>query len=509
MKREAQSILAADVIVVGGGGSGLAAAIGAAEAGASVVLLEKNLQLGGTTRLSIGSITATGTPHQIRDGVHDSPQEHFEDMEKFAGALASKDNKELRRILVENVPDTFSWLLSLGIRFYGPMPEPPHRKPRMHNVLPNSGAYIYALQRRCVELNIDIRTDVRASGFLLDGDRVAGVATAGASRVIARRGVILTSGDYSGSRELKGRFAPDQRDHQAINPTSTGDGQLMCERLGCAVINGELVSGPHLRFVPPPSDSWIFRLPPHRLLTSTMAASLKRLPLWLLRPFILSFVTTYLAPEAMMFREGAILVNRKGERFADELATPAFRIPEQPEGDAYLLFDAAFTTKFSAWPYFVSTAPGLAYAYVPDYKRTRPDIYHEATTLGALANQIDVPAEALEATIERYNKADRRGTNGAGRPAVAQSPFAALGPVKAWTVLTDGGVAVTVDHEVCREDGRVVPGLYAAGSVGQGGLLLEGHGHHLGWAFTSGRRAGRRAAANAVIAVDGRDLKEV
>jgi predicted oxidoreductase len=39
-----------------------------------------------------------------------------------------------------------------------------------------------------------------------------------------------------------------------------------------------------------------------------------------------------------------------------------------------------------------------------------------------------------------------------------------------------------------------IPGLYAAGSAGQGGLLLKGHGHHLIWAFTSGRLAGRAAA---------------
>ena len=39
-----------------------------------------------------------------------------------------------------------------------------------------------------------------------------------------------------------------------------------------------------------------------------------------------------------------------------------------------------------------------------------------------------------------------------------------------------------------------IAGLYAAGSNGQGGLLLEGHGHHLMWAFVSGRIAGRQAA---------------
>ena len=99
-----------DVIVVGGGGSGLAAAITAAESGARVVLLEKNPILGGTTRLSIGSITATQTDIQKRAGIVDSPDEHFEDMAKFAGDLVSRDNLELRRILVDNVADSVRWL---------------------------------------------------------------------------------------------------------------------------------------------------------------------------------------------------------------------------------------------------------------------------------------------------------------------------------------------------------------------------------------------------------------
>jgi len=76
-----------------------------------------------------------------------------------------------------------------------------------------------------------------------------------------------------------------------------------------------------------------------------------------------------------------------------------------------------------------------------------------------------------------------------------QPPFFALGPVRSYVVFTEGGLRINEQHEVLRRDGAVVPGLRAVGSVGQGGVLLEGHGHHLAWAFISGRLAARSCAA--------------
>ena len=137
-----------DIVVVGGGGAGLAAAIEARAVGCSVLLLEKNARLGGSTAWSIGSVTSTGTPHQRRKGIVDTPADHWADMPGFAGELAPRDNAALRRILCDEIPATFQWLLDAGVRFMGPMPEPPHRQPRMHNVLPNSRSFIYHLERR-------------------------------------------------------------------------------------------------------------------------------------------------------------------------------------------------------------------------------------------------------------------------------------------------------------------------------------------------------------------------
>ncbi len=81
-----------------------------------------------------------------------------------------------------------------------------------------------------------------------------------------------------------------------------------------------------------------------------------------------------LAPSPKLFEEGAILVNQEGKRFTNELARPALAIPRQPERVAFILFDAVVAGKFSRWPYFISTAPGTAYAYLQDYRVNRKDI---------------------------------------------------------------------------------------------------------------------------------------
>ena len=285
-----------DVVVVGGGGAGLAAAIEARERGASVLLLEKNDKLGGSTAWSIGSVSATQTPHQRAKGIADNPQDHWADMPGFAGDLADRDNAELRRVLCDEIPDTFQWLLDSGVRFMGPMPEPPHRQPRMHNVLPNSHAFIYHLGRRARRAGVEVRTDTVVTRLLQQGGRVAGV------------------------------------------DVSSG-GQ----------------------------------------------------------------------PQRFLARGGVVL-----------------------------------------------------------------------------AGKLSMDPAALEQSVAS-----------ASVRALQHGPFIALGPVRSAFVHSEGGLAVDSQHRVLGAAGEAIEGLYAAGSTGQGGLLLKGHGHHLAWAFVSGRRAGRNAAASA------------
>jgi hypothetical protein len=193
-----------------------------------------------------------------------------------------------------------------------------------------------------------------------------------------------------------------------------------------------------------------------------------------------------------------VLVNAQGQRFTDELAQPGLAIARQPRGLAWLVFDSRVAKMFSAPPHYVSTAPGVAFAYLPDYLRHRKDLYHRAQSLDALGAGMGMPAGALRQAVEAHNAQLERVPSSsvapAGRGAVTEGPFYALGPLESRIVITDGALAVNTSHQVLDTGGAVIPRLYAAGSVGQGGALLAGNGHHIGWAVTSGRRAGRFAA---------------
>jgi fumarate reductase flavoprotein subunit len=488
----------ADVIVIGGGGSGFSAAIVAAQEGRRVILLEKNEVAGGSTALSVGSFSAADTSLQRRAGVADTAEEFLEDMRVANGPLEEHENQALRRVLVDGASTAFEWLRSLGVEFFGPTPEPPFTHPRMHNVVPSSRAYIRALHGEALRRGVDVRVSSRVQR--LDTDRAGNVVGVDVGHPLRASAVVLATGDYSGSSGLKQRWVSEQTAKiPAINLTSTGDGFEMALGIGAEVRNAWRVEEA-FRFMPPKGRDLLRLLPVGRLASRSMRLAIDKLPRRALAAFARHALTSWVAPSSNLYASGAILINSRGERFANELDQPARSIANEEKNLCYIVFDSTVAEMFEAWPNYVSTFPGIAYAYLRDYATLRSDVFHRSSTLEGLAQSLQVDGDQLRRTVADFNEAVAHGRDAVfGRAVFAEPlqrpPYFALGPMTSRVAVTNGGLIVDTSCRVLR-DGSPIGGLYAAGSTGQGGLILKNHGLHIAWAVTSGRLAGLSAAAD-------------
>ena len=488
-----------DVIVVGGGGSGLAAAVTSAEHGATVLLLEKHPELGGTTGLAVGSFTACGTSMQQAAGItDDSSDQHDEDVAKFATPeLEARNNGRLRRFFLGHTAETLDWLTGMGLSFYGPSPEPPNRVARMHNVVPNAKAYIATLQTRLLTLGGAILCNAPVTDLRIDGGRVVGVtATIDAQpvHIDAKRGVVLATGDYANSSKIISRFKGEQfADIEGINPRAVGDGHELAEKAGAALVNMDITYGPELRFVAPPGRPFHQLLPTRGIGLSIMRSLMPLTPRFVMNAMIKRLLVTWQHPEDALLEDGAILVNRRGERFCDERLSPQreIAVAAQPDKVAYVLLDERLADRYSAWPHYISTAPEIAYAYVKDYLRLRPDVAVRGATLRDVADRRGIPVAELERTVSLVNQAAGKDGRNTSASAFSGSCWVLLGPVKAYFTSTCGGAMIDLTLRVLDTNNEPIQGLYAVGQIGLSGMVMWGHGLHIAWALTSGRLAGK------------------
>lgn len=449
-----------DVAVVGGGGAGLMAAVAAAQQRVAVAVLEADWRMGGTTALAIGSVTGAGSALQRAAGIADSAADHYADLLAIAAAAPPGTiDTALTRWLCEQGGATIDLLAELGVVFTGPHPEPPHRRYRMHNARPSGVAYIWALERAAGWLGVTLLGGCRVERLLWDADGVVAGVSTGVLAVRARRAVVLAAGDAAADAAWRARHLGPWRDLPPLNPLARGDGLRLGRAAGGAAIGDAPQTGvPSLRFVQPP----------------------------------------HLEPAHGLFAAGAVAVDRAGRRLGSEGDRAALcrAVAQAPERQCYVLFDgrvaAALATAAEDVPpardgwyrtgkAYVATIGERAYAYLDDC-RGQP-WFAEGATLDDLARVTGLPAEALAGL-------------GAGPDApLRQPPFYALGPVGVWVAFTDGGLRVDRAMRVLRADGTPLPRLFAAGATGQDAVFLGGHGHHLLWAFTSGRVAGANAAA--------------
>lgn len=442
----------ADVIVIGAGGTGMTAALSAQAAGARVIVLEKMPITGGNTQLAAGGMNAAETRFQAQKKIADSWKIMFEDTMK-----GGKDRgvPELVEILARNSSGSIDWLTGIGAdmsdvgRMGGASVNRTHR-PKGGDAVGHN--IVHAMRQTAIKRGLDVRTNCQVLKlFQAPNGRITGVLVRnkfGELYSIEAPAVVLASGGFSANLARVAQYRPDYAGFSSTNqPGATGDGLDLAAALGAQLRDMEQIQ-----------------------IHPTQAGGSK-----------------ILITEAVR-GNGAILVNRQGKRFVNELTTrdaASAAILKQTGGSAYLILDQDIRKSLKQ---------------IEGYYHL--ELVREGETPEKLARAIGADPSTLATTLDTYNKA-QAGKSDAEfkrpdmpRP-VKNGPFIAI-EVRPGIHYTMGGVLIDTQTRVLDKKNQPIAGLYAGGEVTGGvhGANRLG-GNSISETITFGRIAGTQAAAYA------------
>ena len=539
-----------DVIILGTGAAGMAAALAAHDAGASVALVERWDRIGGTSAISGGVIWVADNPRMRAAGMSDSREDALayfrsldhgdlvpETLEAFVDrgpeALAFlEDAGALAVSVLPGYPDYYTDrpgakpqgsraldhdlfdLTTLGewaTKIYA-IEEP---KPLMLRETPLGGAsamppmevlgqrmaarqcgfgqaMVARLLKACLTRGIEPILGVETKRLVRDGERITGIEGTkdGAPFALAaRRGVIITTGGFEWDAEARQTFLRGPVTAPASPPTGTGGGLKLAMAAGAKL--GNMTSAWWAPTLVTPDAPWASGEP---------------------RAQIILIERT--VPHSIM-------VNRSGQRFCNEAANYSalggvFHQFDPATYDyanlpAWLIFDAQYAARYPLG----TRQPG----------QPMPDWVMRADTLEGLAGEIGLKADALVETVARFNvhadegrdpefgrgnsaydhfygdrsRAKEKGGAAVTLGAIREAPFYAV-EISSGLLGTNGGPRTDGQARILGHDGAPIPGLLGAGNAiaCPTGGIYAGAGGTLGPALTFGYIAGRTAAlANA------------
>ena len=457
----------ADVVVIGAGGAGMTAAMTAADAGQKVVILESQAMVGGNSARATGGMNAAKTVYQDENefdqaaGVEKTlataaekyadnetitalaktvseqwaayqanPTGYFDSVElmeldTMVGGKGIND-PELVKTLCEGTADAIDWLDENGITlhnvssFGGASVKRIHRPVNEEGKVVSVGAYmIPLLQENCEKRGIDIVLNTTVDTILTDANGaavgVSGTDKDGNTVVVNAKSVILATGGFGANLDMVTQYKPELAGFMTTNAAGAqGQGIEMATAIGAGTVDMDQIQ-----------------------IHPTVEAN-----------------TAALITEGLR-GDGAILVNANGERFIDEVGTrdvvSAAEIA-QPGSYSWLIVDQAMVDASSVIQGYIKKG----------YTKT-------GATYEELAKELDVDPAAFANTMETWNSyVEAKNDPDFGRTSFANplnnGPYYAI-KVTAGVHHTMGGVTINSATEVLKEDGTVIPGLFAAGEV--------------------------------------------
>ncbi len=449
--------LETDVVVVGAGGAGFAAAVTARMDGAEVILLEKLPVVGGNTLISGGEYAAPGNETQVKEGIADSPENFAKDIEAAGGDPA------LIKVLADNALDGSIWLHDTirvewldSLMFFGGHSVKRSLIPKGHS----GSEIIKKYSEKAKELGITVLTEHDVKEILSENGKATGVkaVTPQGETIVKAKAVIITTGGFGANDEMTYKYDNeiDSKILSTNSPGAQGDGIVMAEKLGA-----DLVGMDKIQLYP------ICDVETGKLL--------------------------YVGDTRLV--GGALLVNKEGKRFVEELDTRraiSLAIKKQTDNVGYLIWDEASSEKTGTILSHPKEAESL-------FER---GLLYKADTIEELADHFGIEKAQLLETVKTFNENSKDNKDPEWNLrmlgwTIDKAPYYMLKALPA-VHHTMGGLKINTDAQVINKDGQPIEGLFAAGEV-TGGI----HGsNRLGSVALAditvfGRISGKNAAAYA------------
>ena len=502
--------LSADLVTIGAGTAGLAAAVAALDHGASVIMVEENVDIGGHGMCSGGQVhLGGGTSNQHKHGVEDSADQVFLDWVRHDHGQSRYSDRDLVRVFADENAATFEFLIENGVKFQDHLTGPggasrvrrqqrtiqwPIASERVtHHPTRVGSGLVRALEKSArakgahVLLRHKMTSIVRESP---SAGRVLGITATHEGRTVniaATKGLLIATGGSSSNVNLRRTFDPRLTEEYQVagEPWSrqSGDGEIAAMAIGAALwatANQTAEAGIAISKTRHIGCQWGYNSliwqPDARIFDLARASGL-----------------------TVINWQNLILVNQGGRRFWNEVDA------RYDFFAAAMAYDGESSKLNGGGPIWAIFDHDAVTREEWDPRPPNVDLdgyFFSADTIAELAGKITNPYQSrpmapavLQETVERYNSFVDMGEDPdfqkpTPRYKIQTPPFYA-----AWStpILHDSltGLRTNVKAQVIDTHSQVIPGLYCAGES-QGGFAQHG----LGRCLVFGRIAGRDAALN-------------